>query len=336
MTYEIRLARGAAFAASAEHTLLDCAFDAGLHLEHSCRTGRCGSCKTRLLSGSVKTIGADTWLQPADREQGWILTCTDAPLSDCEIEAEDLPRLAGIRTLTNPSRIDSIERLAPDVVHVVLRLPPTVGLNFLPGQYVNVIAAGGLRRAYSLANAPRADKRLELMIREVDGGAMSAYWFGTGGAAAKAGDLLRIEGPRGTFFLRDVSGADLVFLATGTGIAPIRAFLTELAALPAEAQPRSTTLLWGGRHPQDLFWQPPALSELPGLNYIPVLSRADAGWTGARGHVHKVLLERMPDLSRAQVYACGSQAMIVSAGGELAAAGLPANSFFSDAFVPSE
>ena len=329
MTHRIQLLQGKSFEAATERSLLDSALDAGLHLEHSCRTGRCGTCKTRLVTGSVKKIGTDLSLSEQDRADGWILTCTDAATADCELLAEDLPRLAGIRTLTQPSRIDSIERLAPDVVHVVLRLPPTVGLRFLPGQYINVIAAGGLRRAYSLANAPRADHRLELMIRQVPGGAMSHYWFGT--AAPK--DLLRIEGPRGSFFLRDVAGKDLVFLATGTGIAPIRAFLTELAAMPAGGQPRSTTLLWGGRHPEDLFWQPP---ELPGLSYIPVLSRADASWTGARGHVHKALLERMPDLSQAQVYACGSQQMIVSAGSALCAAGLPLTSFYSDAFVPSE
>lgn len=332
MNYEIHLARGASFTASADRTLLDCANDAGLHLEHSCRTGRCGTCKTRLVSGTVKTIGADTWLKPEDRAQGWILTCTDAAQGVCELEAEDLPRLAGIRTLTQPSRIEAIERLAPDVVHVTLRLPPTVSLKFLPGQYVNVLAAG-LRRAYSLANMPRADNKLELMIREVPGGAMSAYWFG----AAKDKDLLRIEGPRGTFFLRDVAGADLVFLATGTGIAPIRAFLAELQAAAEDARPRSITLLWGGRHPADLFWQPP---DMPGLRYVPVLSRADADWRGARGHVQDVLLAldpaQKPDLSRAQVYACGSQAMILSANLQLCAAGLPANSFYSDAFVASE
>ena len=327
---EIRLTRGAAtFSASADRTLLDCALDAGLHLEHSCRTGRCGSCKTKLISGAVKKIGADTWLSEQDRAEGWILTCTDAATTDCQLEAEDLPRLAGIRTLTQPSRIDSIERLAPDVVHVTLRLPPTVALRFLPGQYVNVIVPGGLRRAYSLANAPRVDNKLELMIRELEGGAMSAYWFG----AAQAKDLLRIEGPRGSFFLRETAGADLIFFAPGTGIAPIRAFLTELEALPAEAQPRSITLLWGGRHPADLFWQPP---QMPGLRYIPVLSRADETWTGARGHVQDVLLAGNPDLALARVYACGSQAMIVSAGTALASAGLPANSFYSDAFVASE
>jgi len=329
VSHPVRLTRGAAFTATPDRTLLDCAGDAGLHLEHSCRTGRCGSCKTRLISGSVKTIRTDLWLKPADRADGWVLTCTDAAEAACELEAQDLPRLAGIRTLTQPSRIDAIERLAPDVVHVTLRLPPTVSLRFLPGQYVNVIAAGGLRRAYSLANAPRADNKLELMIREVPGGVMSEYWFGT--AAAK--DLLRIEGPRGTFFLRDVAGVDVVFLATGTGIAPIRALLTEIEGLAPEARPRSVTLLWGGRHPADLFWQPP---ELPGLRYVPVLSQADEGWTGAHGHVQDVLLAEKPDLTRTQVYACGSQAMIVSADAALAAAGLPPNSFYSDAFVASE
>ncbi|MBV8501649.1 MAG: 2Fe-2S iron-sulfur cluster binding domain-containing protein [Paucibacter sp.] len=329
MSYQIRLTRGATFTAGAERSLLDCAADAGRHLAHSCRTGRCGTCKTRLVAGSVKRIGTDLWLSEQDRADGWILTCTDAATSDCELDAEDLVRLAGIDVQTHPARIDALERLAEDVVHVVLRLPPRAALRYLPGQYVNVILAPGLRRAYSLAQAPREDGRLELLIRRVNGGAMSAYWFGS----AQVNDLLRIEGPRGSFFLRDTAGADLVFLATGTGIAPFRAMLTELAALPGEAQPRSTTLLWGGRQPEDHFLPPP---ELAALNYIPVLSRAGAGWGGARGHVQDVLLAGGLDPSHAQVYACGSQAMIVSAQTALAAVGLPGNSFYSDAFVPSE
>ncbi|WP_077036281.1 FAD-binding oxidoreductase [Pelomonas sp. KK5] len=327
MPFEVRLSRGPAFTASAGRSLLDCALDAGLHLEHSCRTGRCGTCKTKLLGGEVQTVGKDLWLSSQDRAEGWILTCTDAATTDCSLDAEDLTRLAGIATQTHPARIDTIERPAPDVVHVTLRLPPTAKLRYLPGQYVNVIGAGGLRRAYSLAQAPREDGRLELMIRQVDDGAMSAYWFG----AAKANDLLRIEGPRGTFFLREVAGLDLVLLATGTGIAPIRALLTEIAALPA--QPRSITLLWGGRRPQDLFWQPP---QMPSLTYIPVLSRADESWTGERGHVQDVLLARRLDLASTVVYACGSQQMIVSAANSLCAQGLPAYSFHSDAFVASE
>jgi CDP-4-dehydro-6-deoxyglucose reductase len=324
---QVQLLQGRSFSAAPDRTLLDAALDAGLHLEHSCRTGRCGTCKTRLLSGSVQTIAADTCLSAEDRRQGWILTCADAATSDLSLEAEDLARLAGLNARTLPARLDSIARLADDVVHVVLRLPPTAALRFLPGQYINVIGDGGLRRSYSLAEAPRSDGRLELMIRRVDDGAMSAYWF----ERAQANDLLRIDGPRGSFFLRDLAGIDLRLLATGTGIAPIRAMLSELATLPVEAQPRSVRLYWGGRHPADLFWQPPA-----GLDFVPVLSRADVGWTGARGHVQDVLLAAGIDPAATRVYACGSPAMIDSARAALAAAGLAERDFHSDAFVSSE
>ena len=327
MSHAVQLLQGASFSAPEDRTLLDAALAAGLHLEHSCRTGRCGTCKTRLLSGSVKTIAADSCLSAADRQAGWVLTCADAAAGDVSLQAENLARLAGIDARTLPARLDSITHLAHDVVHVVLRLPPASPLKFLPGQYINVIGDGGLRRSYSLAEAPRADGKLELMIRRVDGGAMSAYWFDK----AKPNDLLRIDGPRGTFFLRDVAGLDLRLLATGTGIAPIRALLTELAALAAEAQPRSVRLYWGGRTPHDLFWQPPQ-----GTDHVPVLSRADAQWSGARGHVQDVMLAQDADLARTQVYACGSPAMIDSARASLTAAGLHEAAFFSDAFVSSD
>ena len=219
--------------------------------------------------------------------------------------------------------------LAPDVMRVVLRLPPTAEFSFIPGQYIDVIGPSGVRRSYSLANASFADKKLELHIRSVDGGVMSQYWFGQ----AKTNDLLRLNGPLGTFFLRDVSGLDLVFLATGTGIAPIKAMLESMRYFAAQQQPRSVTVLWGGRTPQDLYFD---AAGMPGrFKFLPVLSRADGHWSGARGHVQQALLVALPDLSQAAVYACGSDAMIRDAQTTLTAACLPSNRFYSDAFVCS-
>jgi len=312
--------------------LSDAAYRQKVNIPLDCRDGACGTCRGLCESGSYD-MPPDSYIDDAleekDARAGYVLACQMRPTSDCVVRIPATSAACKTGVGDFPATVASVEQLSPSTIRFALALDQPDQLDFLPGQYVNVIAAGGLRRAYSLANAPRVDNKLELMIREVEGGAMSAYWFGT----AQAKDLLRIEGPRGTFFLRDTAGADLIFLATGTGIAPIRAFLTELEGLPTEAQPRSITLLWGGRHPADLFWQPP---EMPGLRYVPVLSRADADWTGARGHVQDVLLAEKPDLSRAQVYACGSQAMILSANQQLCAAGLPANSFYSDAFVASE
>lgn len=328
--HTIRLVNGKHFAAKPDVTLLDAALAAGLTLEHSCRTGRCGSCKTHVTAGQTERIRPDSYLSSSQRQDGWILTCADAARSDGALSAEDLGALHGISAKTWPARIDQIDLLAPDVCRVVLRLPPNAGLKFLAGQYANIIGQDGLRRSYSMANAPQADGKLTFFVRRVDAGLMSRYWFDD----ARTDDLLRIDGPHGTFFLRDVAGQDVILLATGTGIAPIKAMLADLAGRPAAQQPRTLQLLWGGRVPVDLFWAPDAAA--PGLRYTPVLSRADAAWAGARGHVQDVLLRQAPQLYTAQVYACGSPAMLVAAQHTLLAAGLPARAFYADAFVCSD
>jgi CDP-4-dehydro-6-deoxyglucose reductase len=192
-----------------------------------------------------------------------------------------------------------------------------------------VIGPGGIRRSYSVANAPASDNQLQLHIRAVQSGAMSQYWFDQ----AKVNDLLRIHGPLGSFLTRPLIGLHLVFLATGTGIAPVKAMLEQLATDPLDKQPLSATLYWGGRAPQDLYADPSQWH--PSLRYVPVLSRAPGYWTGARGHVQKALLDDKLDWANTVVYACGSDAMIQSAKTELTQASLPTKRFYSDAFVPS-
>lgn len=325
--FAVRLANGKTFGAGAHTTLLDAAQSAGLTLAHGCRTGRCGSCKTRVQHGRTQRIAAESCLSEHERQQGWVLTCADAAAEDLVLEGEDLAALEGIVPRMLPARIDTLQPLSEDVLRVVLRLPPASALRYLAGQYLNLIGPGGLRRSYSMANAPQADGRLEFFIRRVAGGAMSDYWF----QRAAVNDLLRIDGPRGSFYLREPAGRDLLLLATGTGIGPIKALLEALAC--SAVAPRSVALFWGGRTPADLFWTPPSTG-LP-LVYTPVLSRAGSDWIGARGHVQQALLRTRPDWTRADVYACGSSAMVADAQQALAAAGLPAGRFHADAFVSS-
>jgi CDP-4-dehydro-6-deoxyglucose reductase, E3 len=320
---------GKTFAQADGQTLLDAAAQAGLTLPYSCKTGRCSTCKCKVLSGQSQALGAETGLSAAESEAGWVLSCVRSARSDLLIEAEDLGDLVLPPVQIQPARIHSLARLAPDVLQLRLRLPPSSTWQHLPGQYVDVIAPGGLQRSYSLANAPQADKQLELHIRAVQGGAMSHYWFHT----AQVNDLLRLKGPLGSFFLRPLQGLHLVFLATGTGIAPVKAMLHALAQAPAAAQPLSVTLYWGGRQPHDLYTDPQPWH--PALRHVPVLSRADAHWPGARGHVHKAWLNAAPDLAHSVVYACGSDAMIHSAKMSALQAGLSASRFYSDAFVCS-
>jgi CDP-4-dehydro-6-deoxyglucose reductase len=330
----ITLANGTRFEAERGVSMLDAALAKGVVLEHSCRTGRCGSCKARVTQGSTVPLRAPVALSDDETKQGWVLTCTNEAASDVHLDIEDLGALAGIETRVTPARIATIEHLAEDVVRVELRLPPRSPFRFLAGQYLDVTSPSGVRRSYSIASAADTPEKVELQIRRVDGGQLSAYWF----EQAKPNDLLRFNGPRGTFFLRPVAELHLIFLATGTGIAPILAMLRQLAIAPAAEQPLSVTLYWGGRHREDHYLDPaPAL---PGLRYVPVMSRADAEWTGARGHVQDVLLHELahgqaPALAQAVVYACGSEAMIHGARRLLDDAGLPARRFFFDAFVSS-
>ncbi|MDC8784096.1 FAD-binding oxidoreductase [Roseateles koreensis] len=320
---------GKQFEIRSDETLLEGALRQNIALGYSCRTGRCSSCKGRIRRGATSAIADEQGLTTAEIDAGWILTCVRHADSDIEIEVEDLSQWPLAPALTLPCRIHSLDRLAADVMKVLLRLPPSTKFQYRPGQYIDIIGGNGVRRSYSVANAPSADKLLELHIREVEGGAMSRYWF----TEAKVNDLLRLNGPLGTFFLRESASKDLVFLATGTGIAPVKAILEQLAELESPFKPRSATVYWGGRLPADIYFDV-AVPDVP-LRFVPVLSRANADWTGARGHVQEVFLASQPLLNETLVFACGSDAMINSAKLLLASAGLPDGQFHSDAFVCS-
>jgi len=326
---KIQTTYGKAFSQSGGQTLLDAAAKSGIGLPYSCKTGRCSTCKSKVLSGqSVATVD-ELGLTSEEKALGFILSCVRSALSDMLIEVEDLGDQVIPEVKTLPTRISSLVKLAPDVISVKLRFPPNTSFTYLAGQHVDVIGPHGIRRSYSIANAPVLANQLQLHIRAVQSGAMSQYWFGQ----AKVNDLLRINGPFGSFFIRPLTGLHLIFLATGTGIAPVKAMLEQLATDPLERQPLSATLYWGGREPQDLYADPTQWN--PSLHYVPVLSRAFDDWTGARGRVQHSLLCAKPYLANTVVYACGSDAMIQSAKALLTQAGLPTNRFYSDAFVPS-
>jgi len=266
-------------------------------------------------------VQTETGLTDTEKAEGWILSCVRSVQTDVSIEIEDLGGVVLPPIKTLPCRIGSIERMASDVIRVVLRLPPTVDFKVIPGQYIDVIGPGGVRRSYSLANANTADRTLELHIRAVDGGVMSDYWF----EQAKANDLLRFNGPLGTFFLRSLAQLNLVFLATGTGIAPVKAMLESLLDVAPDQAPKTVTVFWGGRTLSDLYFDVQAIPA--GHKFIPVLSRAAPSWAGVSGYVQDALLATHPDLVSTVVYACGSDLMIRSAKGSLLAAGLPETRF---------
>jgi len=325
----IQTTYGKAFPQADGQTVLDAAAKAGVSLPYSCKTGRCSTCKCKVMHGQSTALVDEIGLTADERAQGFVLSCVRSASTDLLLDVEDLGDQVIPEVKTLPARISSLEKLAPDVLCVKLRFPPNTSLIYLAGQYIDVIGPGGLRRSYSVANAQVPDKQLELHIRAVDGGAMSDYWFNQ----AQTNDLVRINGPLGSFFVRPLTGLHLVFLATGTGIAPVKAMLEQLASAIATNQPLSITVYWGAREPQDLYANPSQWH--PTLRYVPVLSRAPDAWTGVRGHVQKALLADATDLANTVVYACGADTMIQSAKAVLIQAGLPDKRFYSDAFVPS-
>jgi len=326
---DVLLRNGNRFNCDPSTTILDNAIANKIALEHSCKNGQCGVCEAKVLSGETKVLRPEIALNAEKLKQGFMLTCCRTATSDIEIDAEDLPELADIRTKTYPARIDSIEQLTQSIIKVVLRTPPNDKIHFLAGQYISVIGPNGLRRSYSIANAPRADGKIELHIKKVDGGAFSAYWF----EQAKVNDLLRFEGPLGTFFVRKPLPQKLILLATGTGLAPIKALLENMATLPATDQPE-VHVYWGSRHAEEVYMDLAALST-PNSQVHMLLSQPEAGFTGRKGYVQDAVLADFKQFDDCAVYACGSIKMIESAKAALVKSGLPSNKFHSDAFVSS-
>lgn len=323
----LRTSSGRSFHAEVGETILDASLRADLSLPYSCRTGRCSSCKAKVLAGSTHAIRDEPGLTEAELRDGWVLACARTADTDAEFEVEDFGAFHPPAPKLVPCRIQSLETAATDVLRVVLRMPAQVKFDFTAGQYVEIIGPGGLRRSYSIANAPRPNPKIELLIKRMAGGAMSRYWF----EQAAVNDLLRLNGPIGTFFLRRIDDVDLIFLGTGTGIAPIKAMLESLAQSPG--RPRSATVLWGVRRREDLFWTAPPGD--PACEFVPVLSRADKAWTGARGYVQQVLEQRPQRWQHSDIYACGSMAMIRDARQLAARLGILPNQFHADAFVCS-
>lgn len=320
---KITLINGKTFEARPAQTILEAAITAGVILEHSCKTGRCGVCRAPATGGSTAVLIPET---ATGATAGSILTCCRAAGEDLMLEIEDLGALAGIDERTLPCRISAIQMLSEGMVELWLRTPPSSRLAFVPGQHLNLIAPGGLRRAYSIANAPRDDGQIRLLIRRVEGGQMSKILFGD----LKENDLLHLNGPLGTFHLRDDGANRILFLATGTGIAPVLAMLEGIAEKRKRPQ---ISVYWGNRRESDVVLPP---ESFPGTNFIPVLSRADETWSGRRGYVQDAAIEDEFDPATTTVYACGAPEMIRDARALFFSVGLPDRCFHSDAFVSSE
>ncbi len=316
-----------------DETILEAALREGFSLPYGCRNGACGSCKGKVLAGSLDYgTYQDNALTPEERAQGRALFCRARPLSALTIEAKEIGAAKDIVTKTLPCRVEKLEKRADDVMVMKIKLPANERLQFLAGQYIDFLLRDGKSRSYSLANPPHDDAQLELHIRHVPGGLFSDPLFST----AKERDILRLKGPLGSFFIREDSDKPMIFVAGGTGFAPIKGMLEHAFAAHMD---RQMVLYWGVRSLKDLYmaevpqqWQ----RERPDFSFIPVLSSPEPAdrWQGRTGFVHEAVLADFPDLSGYQVYACGAPVMVDSARATFhQQRGLPEDEFFADSFV---
>jgi len=325
---------GHAFTVNDGETVLAAALREGIVIAYGCRHGACGTCKGRLLEGTVNYgTYQEHAMSEAEKSDGMALFCQAKPLADLTIQCREIgAAVKGIQIKLLPARVVKMQRAALDVMLLDLKLPAQERLRFLAGQYIDLLLQGGIRRSFSMANAPRDDGFLQLHLRDY-GGPFSQHVFGV----MKEKDIIRFEGPFGTFFLREESSKPIVLVASGTGFAPIKA-IVEHALATGVARPM--TLYWGCRVRSDLYMH--ELAETwhreGKLRYVPVLSEAPASdnWSGRAGFVHHAVMEDFPDLSGHQVYACGAPLMVEAAHRDFTSkCGLPDEEFFSDSFTPA-
>jgi CDP-4-dehydro-6-deoxyglucose reductase len=324
---------GRAFSANGGEAILAAAIRQGVGMPYGCKDGACGSCKCRMLEGTVVHGQHQSKALSAEEEaKGLVLTCCAVAQTDIVLESRQVTDESAFPIKKMPSRVTSLEKVSSDVIIVKLQLPANDTLRYHAGQYIEFILRDGVRRSYSMANAPHNGPGVELHVRHMPGGKFTDHVFG----AMKEKEILRVEGPFGSFFLREDSAKPMILLASGTGFAPIKALIEQLLS---KASQREATLYWGGRRPGDLYmdaWVRDQLAAMPNLKYVPVISNAvpDDNWTGRTGFVHKAVMEDFPDLSGHQVYACGAPIVVDSARDEYTAkCGLPPDEFYADAFT---
>jgi CDP-4-dehydro-6-deoxyglucose reductase len=334
MTFQITVQpSGHHFDCDADETVLAAAIRSGIGLPYGCKNGACGSCKGKVVEGTIhhKPHQARA-LTDQEKAQGLALMCCAVPEGNVVVEAREVAGSSEYPTRKMPTRVTAIRRAAPDVVVLTLQLPANEALAYRAGQYIEFMLKDGKRRAYSIASAPSLGGPIELHIRHLEGGVFTDHVF----SAMKERDILRFEGPLGTFFLREESDKPIVLLASGTGFAPLKA-IVEHAVFKNITRPM--TLYWGARRKKDLYMMELAeqwAREIPNFKFVPVLSEPDAddAWTGRTGFVHRAVIEDLPDLSAYQVYACGAPVMVESAQRDFTQHHrLPEDEFYADSFT---
>ena len=326
MSYTITLQpSGHTFNSKPDETLLDAALRQNITLPYGCRNGRCGSCIGQLIEGNVAYPSGKTEALENDDD---CLVCQAVAESNVTIGVREVEQLAEIEVKTLPTRVHEIDHLAHDVIRIYLKLPENQRLQFLAGQYLEFILSDGRKRAFSIANAPHDDEFIELHIRHVDGGAFTDYAF----EKMKEKSIQRIQAPLGSFTLNEDSDKPVIMMGGGTGFAPLKGIIEHMIYSGME---RPIHLFWGVRSERDLYMPdlPKQWAEkYPHIQYTPVLSEPDEGWSGATGWVHDAVTEAYPDLAGKEVYMAGPPPMIIAARDAFRSAGIVENDMYYDSF----
>lgn len=319
------------FIVEKHETVLDAGLKQGQSMPYGCRNGACGSCKGKIVKGEIYYLEEDLpGINDREEKQGYALFCKAHAKSDLEIDVRLTESNENISVRKLPCRVMAMDKLNHDVMRLKLKLPKTERLQFLAGQYIDILMSDGKKRSFSLANAPHDDEFLELHIRYYDGGVFSEYAF----TELKEKTLLRIEGPLGSFFFREESDRPIIMVAGGTGFAPIKGIIEHLLE---NGLSRPLHLYWGARAKADLY-----LDELPKqwagehelIQYTPVLSevKAEDDWPGRCGFVHESVLEDYADISLYDVYTCGPPPMTKAVCEQFHNRGLSQEFIYSDSF----
>jgi CDP-4-dehydro-6-deoxyglucose reductase len=331
MSYKIQLTeQDTNFEIEENETVLEAALRQGHNLPYGCRNGSCGSCKAELISGNVTYAdNLPEALSETEQQQGIALLCQAKATSDLSIKARIIEAPTDIKLKQIPCRVTTCEKLNDDVIRLFLELPKTERLQFLAGQYIDILMKDGKRRSFSLANPPHEDQRLELHIRYYEGGLFSEYAF----KDLKDKALLRIEGPLGQFTLQE-SERPIIMIAGGTGFAPVKS-LVEHSLQINDIRP--IHIYWGARAETDLYFDSVVkqwMIEHEHIKYSPVLSEVDKlkDWNGKTGFVHEAVLQDHADLSGYDIYACGPPPMVNAVVESFPAQGLKRDRLFSDSF----
>ena len=321
---------GRRISVAAEQTILQAAVEAGVAYPHGCRSGRCGSCKSRLTSGDVKLGKHSPFaLTEEDRAKGLILACRSVPTTDVTVEWLDVDYVA-MPTVAQGATVVAVESKTHDILAIRLKLDDRSAFRFTAGQYLSLAIPGAPTRHYSMASRPD-DELVELHVRLVPGGRTSSLIH----ASLKAGDRVEIKGPSGSAYLRDAHAGPIVAVAGGSGLAPIKS-IVETALGAGMSQP--IHLYFGVRTQDDLYlvdyfrWLEQHFSN---LDFVPVLSRAvETGWR--TGFVSDALAEDHRQLVGAKAYVAGPPAMVDAVGSVLAARGVASSDIHADVFFTPE